>query len=344
MSIKNGLKKYADGSWGVSLYVPARFSPKGKRTRFQQKIGTKTLAKMERDRISLGWRQGEPAHLRSRQEKGNPRVKELAKIWVESRGSKARDRSDIKDTIRVFGDAYPSAITTTHIQKFILALKENGYANGTINKKINCLRGVLQIALERGLIQRSPFMLGRSFNQSEKDSKRKVLVSREQEKKLLDELGEHAPLARFAILTGMRQGEQLGLKWKDILWEKKQAFLKKTKNGRQRFVPLSKEALGILKNQKALQKPSEYCFPSPRGGRWPSSSFRVMVWRPAFKRAGLEHARWHDLRHACVTRMLEAGVPTFTAGKVVGHTTQSMIDTYGHIGQDHLLEAVEKID
>ena len=54
-------------------------------------------------------------------------------------------------------------------------------------------------------------------------------------------------MVRLAIETGMRQGELLGLRWKNIDFNRRTAFLPNTKNGDARSVPLSSVAVETLK-------------------------------------------------------------------------------------------------
>ena len=57
------------------------------------------------------------------------------------------------------------------------------------------------------------------------------------------------PVICFALHSGMRRSEILSLQWANINFEKKLAYLALTKNGTDREVPLTPEALGVLSNQ-----------------------------------------------------------------------------------------------
>ena len=57
--------------------------------------------------------------------------------------------------------------------------------------------------------------------------------------------------------------------------------------------------------------------------------------------------RFHDLRHTCVTRMLEGGVPLSVVASILGWspaTTARMAKRYGHIGQVAMRQAVAVLD
>ncbi|HXY01486.1 MAG TPA: tyrosine-type recombinase/integrase [Terriglobales bacterium] len=51
-------------------------------------------------------------------------------------------------------------------------------------------------------------------------------------------------------------------------------------------------------------------------------------WRQLRKQVGIEHRRFHDLRHTYITRAAEAGVPIAVAQAQVGHLSRAMTDHY----------------
>jgi integrase len=76
----------------------------------------------------------------------------------------------------------------------------------------------------------------------------------------------------------------------------------------------------------------------------------ITSWKESWESAK-EHAkvviRFHDLRHTCVTRMLEGGVPLSVVGSILGWsaaTTARMSKRYGHIGQVAQRQAVAILD
>lgn len=341
--LEEGLKQYKDGKWGINLYVPARFSTRGKRTRLQRKIGSKTEAKIERDRIKLGWQKNNPVHLEVSQAKKSIPIKILVEEWLKGRKNIKREKYIAKQIKEVFGNLLPQNLKKSHIKDYVRSLQELEYSSSTIKSRLSCLRGAIKIAIDKEIVSLDPFS-GIIIKLSDKQNARHIYLSKGQEENLLIEAGRYAPYFRFAILTGMRQGEQLSLKWEQVDWNRSLAHLPKTKNGRSRFVPLSEEAIKILEDQREKQNTKILCFPALRGGKWSTSNFRTKVWRPAFNRADLKKARWHDLRHTCASRMVEAGVDLYTVKKVLGHTSISMTERYAHLSPSHLLEAVEKIE
>jgi integrase len=50
--------------------------------------------------------------------------------------------------------------------------------------------------------------------------------------------------------------------------------------------------------------------------------------------------RFHDLRHHCITRLAEAGVPEQTLMSIAGHVSREMLEHYSHIRMQAKREAV----
>ena len=147
------------------------------------------------------------------------------------------------------------------------------------------------------------------------------------------------------LATGLRRGELLGLKWNDIDLEHGSLRVQrqiaridgeiveaplKTKNA-YRTLPLSADAIDVLKAQKKKCGPSQYVFPSPTGGPISPDSVLHMLHR-VLKRAGLPKVRFHDLRHTFATLALQNGVDIKTVSGMLGHFSAGFtLDTYAHV-------------
>jgi integrase len=138
------------------------------------------------------------------------------------------------------------------------------------------------------------------------------------------------PALQLAVETGMRQGELLGLIWKNIDKKRFIAFLKDTKNGEERAVPLSPAALSIL---DALPV-------SIKGKVIPVERMALFhAFQAACRRAGIEDFTWHDLRHEAISRLAERGDMTvLELAAVSGHKTLQMLKRYTHLQAEKLAE------
>lgn len=173
----------------------------------------------------------------------------------------------------------------------------------------------------------------------------------------------------LALATGMRRGELLGLRWRDIdldgaklrvahsLEEAGGALtLKepKTRAGR-RTVPLPATAVRALRHHRAAQdelrlgRGSAYhdrdlVFPWPDGTPWRPSAFSVAFHRLVTK-SGIEQARFHDLRHTHATQLLRAGVAPKVVSERLGHANIAItLDIYAHVLPEMQNEAADRTD
>lgn len=166
---------------------------------------------------------------------------------------------------------------------------------------------------------------------------RKRRLERGEEERLMEALDSTRnplvkPLVQLAIETAMRQGELLGLTWRDIRFEGGYgtATLYDTKNGESRIVPLSSRACEILVGLQPDEK-------KRRGAIFAFSKNSLRTsWDAACARAGLEDLRFHDLRHEATSRLFERGFGAIEAAAVTGHKTMQVLKSYAHLRAEDL--------
>ena len=161
------------------------------------------------------------------------------------------------------------------------------------------------------------------------------------------------------LVTGLRRGELLGLKWEDVNLNYATLTIRrqitringevveaplKTKNS-YRTLSIGSDAIEILTGQR--QKVSgEYVFPSPTGGPISPDSVLNMLHR-VLGRAGLPKVRFHDLRHTFATLAIQNGVDVKTVSGMLGHFSAGFtLDTYAHVttaAQKEAARAMEKV-
>ena len=119
------------------------------------------------------------------------------------------------------------------------------------------------------------------------------------------------PIIVFAIETGMRRGEILGLQWEHVDLDRRIAFLPLTKNGSSREVPLSTKAAQVLAKQRQRNDTPSPFPVTPNGFR--------LAWDRLRRRAGLVDLRFHDLRHEAISRFFELGLNIPEVAVISGH-------------------------
>ena len=135
------------------------------------------------------------------------------------------------------------------------------------------------------------------------------------------------PIIEMAIETGMRRGEILSLEWINIDFERARLLLPMTKNGRSRWVPLSKKAILILGQ---VPRTSNLVFPV-------SEVAVRQAWERLRKRSGLMDLNFHDFRHEAISRMFEKGLNVPEVASISGHRTASQLFRYVQVSNLHSL-------
>lgn len=151
--------------------------------------------------------------------------------------------------------------------------------------------------------------------------------------RLLDECGKSGntwlkPAVLLSVATAMRQGELLGIEWKDVDLPHRLIMLSSTKNGEARAVPLSSAAVAIL---ESLPR-------SLRGRAIPQNKSTIYSgFKRAAARAGIAGYTWHDLRHEALSRLAERGdLSLLEMAAVSGHKTLQMLKRYTHLQAENL--------
>ncbi|MGK2928806.1 MAG: tyrosine-type recombinase/integrase, partial [Acidimicrobiales bacterium] len=85
-------------------------------------------------------------------------------------------------------------------------------------------------------------------------------------------------------------------------------------------------------------------FPAPEGGPMRRSNFRRRVWLPALSSAGIEGARFHDLRHTAGTMAAIAGATTRELMSRLGHASPRAAIIYQHATEQRDAEIAAKLD
>ena len=135
------------------------------------------------------------------------------------------------------------------------------------------------------------------------------------------------PFIILALETAMRRGEILSLRWENVNFTKRTAYLALTKNGESRTVPLSTRAIETLK-----------ALPRSIDGRVLPINFGALEtsFKRARERVGLEDLRIHDLRHTAATRLSEKLPNLLELSAVTGHKSLTMLKRYYHPNPEQL--------
>ena len=148
-----------------------------------------------------------------------------------------------------------------------------------------------------------------------------------------------ANILLLLIETAMRRSELAQLKWEDISFDNRYAFLKDTKNNQSRYVPLSKKAIEILKSIEKSSGPVFEMRPDSVTQAFSRAKERARkAYEVACLKAEIEPDPnflktlvLHDLRHEAASRCFEKGLNIMEVASITGHKDLKMLQRYTHL-------------
>lgn len=166
-------------------------------------------------------------------------------------------------------------------------------------------------------------------------------------------------LVTMAITTGARQGELLRLKWADIDFTSRRAYVYQTKNGEPRVLPLVDSVVEELNKQrdaiieerrKKLDPGVEALLPLDdtalifESKRAPGKPFEFRKhWVKAVEKAKMTNFRFHDLRHTCASYLAQNGATLIQIADVLGHKQLEVTKRYSHLCVHHKQDLIDRV-
>ncbi len=134
------------------------------------------------------------------------------------------------------------------------------------------------------------------------------------------------PLICLALETGMRRGEMLSIRWRDVDLDDGVVFIRQTKNGHPRRIPLSDAAINLLASlsRTRLAGSNEPVLPI-------SSVAVRQAWDRLLERAKVTDLHFHDLRHEAISAFFELGLSLPEVAVISGHRDPRQLMRYTHL-------------
>ena len=253
--------------------------------------------------------------------------------WLDVKAHKTSINDDKRNFVWLH--AHLSGMTLQRVdrdcvERITQARKRSGVSNGTVNRTLSLLRSVLRLAAhDWEWLDRVPKV--RLLPEAKGRTRYLTLTEAH---RLLAELPEHlAAMARFAMLTGLRQRNVRELSWSQVDLERRLVWVHadQAKGGKGIAIPLTGGAVAVVHSQ--IGKHDKFVF-TYRGEpiRWVNNT----AWKGALKRAGIQDFRWHDPRHAWATFHMQAGTPLDVVQELGGWASPQMVQRYAHLTPGHL--------
>jgi integrase len=254
--------------------------------------------------------------------------------------------------IPFFGGRSLDAITAGEVEAFIGAKLREGKSRKTVDELVGLLSAMYRYAVKRGLARVNPVELADRPRQQRPDADIRYLTVEELEALLRavpeDELGRmERVLYLTAAMTGMRRGECVALRWRDVDWSAGLIRVRRSfgdgefgppKSRRSsRAVPMADRLtaeLDRLQRESRFQDEEDLVFCHPiLGGVYDPSKLRKRFVAAA-RAASLRPVRFHDLRHTFGTQMAAAGAPLRAIQEWMGHSDYRTTSIYADYAPD----------
>jgi integrase len=144
---------------------------------------------------------------------------------------------------------------------------------------------------------------------------------------------------RLLALTGCRKSEILGLRWRDIDFERGLLRLPDTKTGKKTF-PLAQPVIDYIASLPRIEG-NPYVLP----GNVEDAHLVGLqkIWTRIRSSVGLQDVRLHDLRHSFASVGTDEGDSLQVIGRLLGHSKITTTQRYAHLSLDPVKDAVERI-
>jgi integrase len=259
------------------------------------------------------------------------------------RANYRRELTSVKTLKAFFG-----APTLDHVTpKRIVAYKNQRYIDGvkpaTINRELATLKKAFNLAWrEWEWCTDNPVC---RVSMEREDNTRDRWLTVDEETRLLHAASPWLrELMLFAIHSGMRMGEILGLTWAGVDLFRRTVTVFKAKNGERRTIPLNQTAVALLTDKAGSRSVNtELVFPSEAQTRLNASNISRSL-HLALGKAKMTDFHFHDLRHTCATRMVQAGVDLYKVQRLLGHKSPIMTQRYAHHCPESLRAGIEVLD
>jgi integrase len=242
--------------------------------------------------------------------------------------------------------------------------KGRGLSPRSVRYVAMVLNRILGQALADGLVSRNVAALAKA------PSAPKARIepwSPQEALRFLDEVkgDEHEALYVVALGLGLRRGEVLGLRWRDVRFADRTITIagqlqRVSYGGLQWVAPKTDGSVAVLDAPQFVldsllahrdrqmfvcqPQPDDYIFSDAQGT--PHDPDAITHAFPRFcERHGLRKTRFHDLRHASASLLLAKGVPMWMVSKLLRHSSLSVTaDLYSHLYSEQSRQSADAMD
>ncbi len=354
----------SDGRWAASLSIG-----KGKRKHFLGRTRAEVAAKLVDAQKKL--MEGLPV-VDERQT-----TSQFLQDWLKASKDRLRPRTWTRydELIRLYvtpeiGSTRIARLSPQQLNKVYTKAREKGRSSSTVHQVHAVLHKALRQATAWGATARN---VADFVDVPQVQRQEMKALTPEQARKLLEAAKGNRFEALFvlAVMTGMRQGELLGLRWQDVDLDAGTIRVRqtaqrvkgeglvfgppKTEKSRRR-IEVSETVVAALRRHRTKQvaerlklgghyEDRDLVFANECGKPLEVSNLTNRYFRPLLEKAGLPRVRFHDLRHTAATLMLAARQDVKVVSEMLGHSqTAFTMDRYQHVSESMQRQASRAVE
>ncbi len=163
---------------------------------------------------------------------------------------------------------------------------------------------------------------------------------------------KHRAILMLTYSAGLRVGEVVRLKIKDIDSQRMQIRVEQSKGKKDRYTILSTKALTVLRSYFKDYRPTEWLFEGQLSegnlqGPYSARSIQAILKQSAEKAGIKKDISVHTLRHSFATHLLENGTDLRYIQSLLGHESSKTTEVYTHIttkGFDQIKSPLDHLD
>ncbi len=149
---------------------------------------------------------------------------------------------------------------------------------------------------------------------------------------------KHKAMLSITYACGLRLGEVLSLKIKDLDSKRKLIRIVQAKGKKDRYVPFGTKLREVLINYYKIYKPTDYLFEGQYGGKYSSRAFELILHKAVDRCKITKKVTLHTLRHSFATHHLESGTDLRYIQEILGHSNPKTTMIYTHVSSKKLSE------
>lgn len=258
-------------------------------------------------------------------------MEDYSKVY-KGASSQLTDRTAFNGLVAVTGDISVFQLSKANVMTYIREEREvRHHKAATVNRRLNTIKHFIGWCFERGW---TSINIAVTIKPVKGPSRESRALSNEEISKIFGHATEMLRLQiQIASTWGLRAGEVAALEWSWFNFEANLVGIGKTtsfstKSGKSKTLPIPPRLREVLLRHRNVSGNSKWVFPNQWGTGHTKSHVISTAWRRAWRKAGIEYVRFHDLRATVGTRLAESGFGDAGVSRILGHESPNMARHY----------------